>query len=186
MYRNRADLSYPPATLSAVVYNYNNNINIIVISINTFKVRDGRIRVYKKYVYKCVPLQNRSSSNARAIIASLFLSRSLASHQLPSLSFSRTRGRSCLSKLSFPSRPHLVLIPSNFRAKQKSTHVGRETMGFLAQGAPPPPSIQYFPLCYYSFSIRLLRNCIENNRNRNQYTRYIAIIRAIVMTVFYT
>lgn len=85
VYRNRADLSYPHATLSAVVYNYNNNINIIVISINTFKVRDGRIRVYKKYVYKCVPLQNRaySSSNARTIIASLFLSRS-RSHQLPS------------------------------------------------------------------------------------------------------
>jgi len=42
-------------TLSAVVYNYNNNINIIM-SINTFfKVRDGRIRVYKKYVYKYVP-----------------------------------------------------------------------------------------------------------------------------------
>lgn len=42
-------------TLSAVVYNYNNNINIIIMSINTFKVRDGRIRVYKKYVYKYVP-----------------------------------------------------------------------------------------------------------------------------------
>ena len=49
--------------LSAVVYNYNNNINVIVISINTFKVRDGRIRVYKKYVYKCVvPLQKKLRS----------------------------------------------------------------------------------------------------------------------------
>lgn len=147
VYRNRADLSYPHATLSAVVYNYNNNINIIVISINTFKVRDGRIRVYKKYVYKCVPLQNRaySSSNARTIIASLFLSRSRATSFL--LAFSRTRGRSCLSKLSVIS-PSFVPFLSNFRAKQKSTHVSRETMGFLAQGAPP---IQYFSLLRFPF-----------------------------------
>ena len=45
---------YSFITLSAVVYNYNNNINIIIMLINTLKVRDGRSRVYKKYVYKCV------------------------------------------------------------------------------------------------------------------------------------
>lgn len=44
---------YSFITLSAVVCNY--NINIIML-INTLKVRDGRSRVYKKYVYKCLSL----------------------------------------------------------------------------------------------------------------------------------
>jgi len=56
--RSHVIVSVTFVTLPAVVYNYNNNINIIIMSINTFKVRDGRIRVYKKYVYKYVPFRS--------------------------------------------------------------------------------------------------------------------------------
>lgn len=85
--------------------------------------------------------------------------------------------------VSPPSRSH----PFEFSGQAEKHARWPRDDGIPGAGSPPPPpSIQYFPHCYYSFSIRLLRNCIENNRNRNQYTRYIAIIRAIVMTVFYT
>lgn len=99
------------------------------------------------------------------------------------LAFSRWRAadRAC-TKLSFSLAPLLLPLLSNIRPKQRSTHVSRETMGFLAQGAPLSNiSLSLSPsLCRCVFHSRFLRNRIENNRNRNQYTRYIAIIRAIV------
>lgn len=109
-----------------------------------------------------------------------FLARSLAFLASFLLAFSRTRGRSCLSKLSFPSRSH----PFEFSGQAEKHARWPRDDGIPGAGRIPPLSIT--SLRYYSFSIRLLRNCIENNRNRNQYTRYIAIIRAIVMTIFYT
>lgn len=114
-----------------------------------------------------------------------FLARSRATSFLLSRSRARAGDRACPSFLS-------RLAPISFSSlrifgpSRKARTLAERRWDSWRREPPPPLSIQYFPLCYYSFSIRLLRNCIENNRNRNQYTRYIAIIRAIVMTVFYT
>lgn len=61
------------------------------MSINTFKVRDGRIRVYKKYVYKLCSVLFRPSLLRAARSCSIFSGLLLVSQSLGSiLSRSRT------------------------------------------------------------------------------------------------
>lgn len=55
------------------------------MSINTFKVRDGRIRVYKKYVYKLCSVLFRPSLLRAARSCSIFSGLLLVSHSLGSI-----------------------------------------------------------------------------------------------------
>lgn len=179
-------------TLSAIVYNYNNNINIIVISINTFKVRDGRIRVYKKYVYKCVPLQVcvLLSSNARDRRPSIFRLESPSNpfshtHFRHRFTFSRATilVRIRLVHASFASRIalHFRLLVSCTRARMHSrTHAFVNRCTLLRFPSDLSVSNRIIVIAIIAIVIVIVIVVVINIQG------VFAIIRTIVMIVFYS
>lgn len=107
---------------------------------------------------------------------------SLASHQ-PSFSRSRVDARPIVLAPSFLSVSPPFSFPSFriFGPSREARTLAERRWDSWRREPPYPISLSLSPsLCRCVFHSRFLRNRIENNRNRNQYTRYIAIIRAIV------
>lgn len=146
-------------TLSAVVYNYNNNINIIIMSINTFfKVRDGRIRVYKKYVYKYVPFFSglrvvEGRTQLLYLSARLFLlSQSLSEAFFPFPANCHSISFLSLSRAFFLALSYSPVIQVTFIFSSDSTCA-------LCSAFVTPHAYMYITVIY-------------NNYNYNQYTQY--------------